>query len=251
VRRSLRCLGRRSVPSSRRPRSPPSPYPFHARQTSSRGDALELELDGAPEEDDCTPARAMRLHAWSRGSSLAPACDAVATRASTTPAMARASSLAPRRSMPAPLSRPSLCPNYQKYFEDELQAIVDAPRRRPTMASAALATTLASSSSRATSSSRASSSFNSGTPSPRPRGRRSPTTTHRVTRRQCAAASSGRDDDDDSTLWCADGDEPNSVPLASHRPAVRSHRGRRRGGRRPPRAPLPSLAHPYSSRTAR
>lgn len=28
----------------------------------------------------------------------------------------------------------------------------------------------------------------------------------------CAAASSGRDDDDDSTLWCADGDEPNSVP---------------------------------------
>ena len=106
VRRSLRCLGRRSVPSSRRPRSPPSPYPFHARQTSSRGDALELELDGAPEEDDCTPARAMRLHAWSRGSSLAPACDAVATRASTTPAMARASSLAPRRSMPAPSRAP-------------------------------------------------------------------------------------------------------------------------------------------------
>ena len=59
-----------------------------------------------PEEDDCTPARAMRLHAWSRGSSLAPACDAVATRTSTTPAMARASSLAPRRSMPAPSRAP-------------------------------------------------------------------------------------------------------------------------------------------------
>ena len=35
-------------------------------------------------------------------------------------------------------------------------------------------------------------------------------------------------------------------PLASHRPTVRGHRGRRRGGRRPPRAPLPSLAHPFT-----